>query len=140
PGDLQIVVVNTSPPESAHTKTLRGLVNQIAGAPEGPYACSVKFVQYEGPLGTTEPRNRVFEESDAEYTVCMDSHVVLGINRLKRLLQWFEANPDCQDLIHGPIIYDNLHAIQSQFSDEMRGGMWGTWATVWEAPDGTRFV
>lgn len=140
PDDVQIVIVDTSPVESEHRRLVKDLVAKGGHAMQGARTPNIKYVDMASHPGTTEPRNAVFDNADADVVVCMDCHVMLRSNSLLQLLNWFEANPECKDLVHGPIMYDNLHMINTQFSDQFRGGMWGTWSTAWRAPDGTMFV
>ena len=57
----------------------------------------------------------------------MDSHLFVVPGALKRLLDYFDANPQTADLLQGPLLYDDLKSISTHFSPNWREGMYGTW-------------
>jgi hypothetical protein len=138
--DVQIVIVDTSPVGSEHRQLVQDFVRKGGHEIKGGRTPNIKYIDMAGFPGTTTPRNAIFKHADAPIVCVMDCHVMLPSNALKRLLDWFESNPDSQDLIHGPMMYDNLHAISTHFADQFRGGMWGTWGTAWKSPEGEVFV
>lgn len=129
PDDVEVVIVDTSPVGSEHKRLVKGLV---------PHH-NIKYVELPQIVGTTYPRDLIFDIATAPYVVVMDCHVMLPSNALLKLLNWFEANPDNQDLIQGPMFYDNLQAFATHCADQFRGGMWGTWSTMWKSPNGELF-
>lgn len=90
--------------------------------------------------GTSQPRNRVFKEAKGDLVLCMDSHVLIAPNALKRLLAWYAANPTSHDLISGPMLYDNYHTLNTHFDDVWRAEMWGIWGQAYKHPNGTLFT
>ena len=38
-------------------------------------------------------------------------------------------NPECDDLLQGPMLYDDLQSISTHLEPEWREQFWGTWAT-----------
>lgn len=139
PEDVQIVIVDTSPIGSEHRKLVLDLVNKGGHFLKGSRTTNFKYLDMSNNPGTTLPRDKVFDVADAPYVCVMDCHVMLRSNTLLKLLHWFEETK-FDGLVHGPILYDNLHTISTHFDDQFRGGMWGTWGSLWEAPDGTPFV
>jgi len=133
PDDVELVIVDTSPRGEEHQRLVTDFLAKGGNLIKGCRTPNIKLVQ--GPPGTTEARDMVFRLSTAPYTVVMDCHVMLHSNSLLRLLNWFEANPNTPDLIHGPLLYDNLHGIATEFDDQFRGGMWGTWGNQWIVND-----
>lgn len=140
PGDVQIVIVDTSPIGSDARRLVQGFVEKGGNDFPGSRTKDFKYVDMAGFAGTTLPRDVIFDHADAPFVCVMDCHVMLRKDAHRKLLDWFEANPDCQDLIHGPMIYDNLHAMSTHFADQFRGGMWGTWGQAWLSPEGQVFV
>lgn len=138
PDDVQIIIIDTSPIGSEHRNLVQGLVAKSGHSDVGCRTNNIKYIDRSDLVGTTASREAIFEAADAPYVCVMDCHVMLRSNALLKLLTWFEANPT-DDLIHGPLVYDNLHTLSSQFDDQFRGGMWGTWGTTWEF-EGTHFV
>lgn len=89
----------------------------------------VRYVRYTERQGTAAAKNRVFQEAQGEWVICMDSHVMLAPGVVKRMRDWTIAHPGCSDLLHGPLLYDDLAATADAMNDEWRGNMWGTWRT-----------
>ena len=54
---------------------------------------------------------------------------------VRRLIDYFDANPQSPDLIQGPMIHDDLIKIASHLDPTWRAGMFGTWATDPAAAD-----
>jgi hypothetical protein len=140
PDDVQIVIVDTSPMGSEHRQLVQDYVGKGGNEKRSSRTQNIRYVDMAGFAGTTTPRDVIFRFADADVVCVMDCHVMLPINRLLRLVQWFDRHPDCKDLIHGPMLHDNLDAISTHFADQFRGGMWGTWGTAWQTPDGKIFV
>jgi len=122
--DIEILVVDSSIGSQLnlsqdHTRDLKNF-SQSAGFK------LIEMVESEG-FGTTQARNRVFEEATGDIVLCIDCHVLIEPFALDRLIEWFEKNPDSMDLIQGPILHDNLQVMATGFADEWRDEMWGIW-------------
>jgi len=63
----------------------------------------------------------------------MDSHVLLVKDAVTNLLEYYKQNPDCKNLVQGPLVYDDLKNISTHFDPVFRGDMYGIWATNMEA-------
>lgn len=109
----------------------------IDNRPDGPCAKSLKnleahipnyryvpFVSWSG----TAVRDAVFAEAESKFVLCMDCHVFIVPGALARLLAYMKADPDCKDLLQGPLIYDGLNQISTHFHPGWRAGMFGYWA------------
>ena len=72
-------------------------------------------------------KNLVFRYSNAEYVLCMDSHVLFVPGSLAALLDYLEADPATRNLLQGPMVSDNLTTISTHWDPNWRSGMWGTW-------------
>jgi hypothetical protein len=134
PKDVEIVIVDTSPQGSEHRRLVQGLVEKHK------HTHLIKYIDLPQVVGTTYPRDIIFEHATADYVVVMDCHVMCPTNTLLRLSAWFDQNPNCTDLLHGPMFYDDLDNYAVSFNDMFRGQMWGVWGSVWKAPDGTLFT
>lgn len=109
----------------------------IDNHPDGPCAEALKKLEGATPNYRYVPNNLrrgttvkdfVFEEAAGEFVLCMDSHVFVVPGALKRLLDYFAANPETPDLVQGPLLYDDLTNISTHFAPQWRGGMYGIWA------------
>lgn len=128
--DVELLVVDNQP-GSAGSETLR---NQMAYFMQR-YTAGVRYVAAPEVVGTSAPRNLVFEEARGEFVVCMDSHEFLAPGAVLALLNWWDNNRDCRDLIHGPMMMDDLFQVMTHFHDVWRDAMWGTWGCAWEWRD-----
>jgi len=145
PTDVELIVVDTSPESSDHVSLVKQVVvcnqhiapSQLPRGVKTPYG---RHVHMPDLVGTTAPRDKIFELATAPVVVVMDCHVMLRSNALLRLLQWFEQRPDCKDIVQGPLIYDDLNTVSTHLADQYRSGMRGTWASIWRSPGGTSFV
>ena len=45
------------------------------------------------------------------------------------MLDWIEANPDSNDLVTGPLLYDDGQSISTHWNQAGKPGLWGTWDT-----------
>lgn len=112
----------------------------VDNAPDSPYSPLLaewlrgwvprgRYLSMPEPRGTAAPRQRVFEAAETEYVLCMDSHVFIEPGALGKLLAYFDARPDCGDLLQGPILSDNLQYVMATHMEPVwSDGMFGTWA------------
>jgi len=114
--DIELVVIDNRP-DGPSAEALK----QLEGA-----APNYRYVPNNTRRGTTV-KDFVFEEGAGEFVLCMDSHVFVVPGALKRLLDYFETNRQTVDLLHGPLIYDDLKRLSTHFSPVWRGGMFGIW-------------
>ena len=93
---------------------------------EGP--AGGRYILARQAVGTSAPRDLVFREAKAEAVLCLDSHVLLDEGVLARLKSYYRENPDCLDLLQGPLVDDDLEGLSSHFEPVWRDQMWGAWA------------
>lgn len=99
------------------------------------FNAGARYIPYNAVAGTAAPRNRVFEEAQGEWVLCLDSHVLLQSGSLKKLRTYTEQNPNSRDLLQGPMILDHLQAASVEFNSNWGpDGMLGQWVTVpWDS-------
>lgn len=116
----------------------------IDNHPEGPCAQSLKQLEHWIPhfryipcerIRGTAVRDFIFREANADYVLCIDSHVMLEAGAIKRLLDYFDASPDTTDFLQGPLVNDDLQNISTHFVPGWGQGMYGTWGTDARAAD-----
>jgi hypothetical protein len=116
---LEFIIVDNSP-DSEHGKETKKLADKI----KGKY---IPFTEYK----STSIRNLVFENSSAEFTLCIDSHVLFEVDTIRKLLAFISENPNSQDLYHGPMLYDHFHrgstSVCSHMAPVWRASMYGIW-------------
>lgn len=113
----ELIVVDQSP-EGEHGTETRKLIKSVGG----------RYISMPTPRGTTQSRQRIFDAATGDWVLVMDSHVMLSAGAPTKLAQFMLQNPDCSDLIQGPLLYDFLGGhVETEFREEWRDEMWGTW-------------
>lgn len=117
--DVEFVIIDNNP-NSDHGKSIRKLMDWI----KQPYQY-LPFTKYN----STTVKNKVFDLSDTPYTLCVDSHVMIYPGALKKLIDFYDKKLDDNNLLQGPLVYDDLENISTHFDDTWSGHMWGRWQT-----------
>jgi hypothetical protein len=116
--------------------TARTEILVIDNHPTGPCARALKdlerhvpgyrYVPYDRFQGTGV-RDVVFREANAEFVLCMDSHVLFPPGALARLVEHAEAHPEARDLWQGPLLGDDFTVLGTHFDPVWREGLYGAW-------------
>jgi hypothetical protein len=80
-------------------------------------------------VGTSAPRDLVFRLAAGNAVLCCDCHVMFVPGAIARLKQYYRDHPDTDDLLQGPLLYDDAKSIATHFDPQWRQMMWGTWGT-----------
>jgi len=115
--ETEILVVDNHPDGPCAT-ALKALETHVSG---------YRYIANGEKEGTSQPRNKVFSEAQNDYVLCTDSHVLLCPGALRKLIDYFTFHPDTNDLLQGPLIYDNLKRFSTHFKPEWFQGMYGVW-------------
>ena len=115
--DTEIIVIDNHPDGPCGDS-----LKKLDGSVEG-----YRYIPLRDMQGTAV-RNVIFQEANADFVLCIDCHVLIVPGALQQLLDYLDSNPDCGDLVQGPIIYDDLSEIKTHFETIWRGGMYGTWS------------
>ena len=104
--------------------------------PDGPAAAALKqldscvvgyrYVPYGGHCGTAV-RDLLFREANAQWVLCVDSHVQFAPGSLARLVEFLGEHGDSVDLWQGPLLNDNLYSVSSHLAPVWSAGMYGQW-------------
>jgi glycosyltransferase involved in cell wall biosynthesis len=86
----------------------------------------VRYELFKDVVGTSEVRNKVFDLAHGEMVLCMDSHVMIKPGALKNI-------PITDDLIHGPLLMDDLKNYTCEWLPVWRDNMWGIWGNCVQA-------
>ncbi len=116
--EMELLVIDNNPTG----RCAEALKNLDAWIPNYRY---VPEAEFHG----TAARDFIFRETNADYVLVMDCHVLIVPGALRRLLEYFEANRDCADLLQGPLLYDDLTNLSTHFEPVWRQGMYGIWGT-----------
>ena len=100
-----------------------------------------RYVLRSDVQGTAAPRDLVFREAAGEIVLCCDSHVLFPPGVIARLKRFYDDHPTCDDLLHGPLLYDDGELISTHLDPVWRDEFWGIWATDPRGldPDGEPF-
>jgi hypothetical protein len=87
-----------------------------------------RYIRATDVVGTAAPRELVFREARGKAVLCCDSHILFAPGVIARLKQFYREHPDCQDLLQGPMLYDDGKLLATHFEPCLREQMWGVWA------------
>ena len=122
--DIEILVVDNNP-DGAHGREVRNFIGHTRNA------LYIPFKEYQ----STIIRNKIFEFASSPFVVSVDCHVLFVPGSLKKLIDYYEQNPNTKDLLQGPLLYDDLKSVSSHFDPVWRSQMFGTWANDERAND-----
>jgi hypothetical protein len=114
----EIIVVDNNP-SGNHGKFNQKLIN-------GWLKHKVKYIPFVDKKSTAV-RNEIFNNAEGKYCISLDSHVMLAPGSLDSLLDYYQKNPDCKDIVSGPMLYDNLNGYATHFKPTWGGDMYGQW-------------
>lgn len=110
----------------------------VDGNPTGPCATALKdlescspnyrYVPHETTSGLAA-RDRIFQEARGRFVLSLDCHVLLAPGALARLMAHLEAAPDTDDLLQGPLVYDDLARVSTHLDPQWRDGAYGVTAS-----------
>jgi Glycosyl transferase family 2 len=88
---------------------------------------------------STAVRDVLFRKASGKYVLVLDSHVILAPGSLASLLSYFDAHPDTNDMIQGPMLsQDASHIAATHMEPTWNKGMFGSWGVdprAKESPD-----
>ena len=119
-------------PEVTERTEILVVDNHPGGPCAGPlkaldqHVAGYRYLPYERTQGTAV-RDVVFREANADFVLCMDSHVLFRPGALARLLDYLEARSGSLDLWQGPLLGDDLKVQATHFDPVWRAGMFGVW-------------
>jgi hypothetical protein len=93
------------------------------------YWCNnnTRYVKWNQRYGTAPAKGQVFKEAKGDFVLCIDSHVFLMPDAVRKLKVWIDENPNCPHLIHGPMYYDDLGLPVDRQTPTHGEGLEGTW-------------
>ena len=118
--DVEFIIIDNNP-KGNHGKALREFTDWIKEPIQ-----YLPFTKYQ----STIVRNKVFELADTPYVLCIDSHVFIEPGALQKLITFYDKGQDQGNLLHGPLVYDDMTSISTHFDNNVwSANMWGVWAT-----------
>lgn len=116
--DLDFLIIDNNP-DSAQGKATKSLCEKTR---------NMRYVPYTEKKSTAV-RNKIFEHAEGKFCMSIDCHVLFEAGTIKKLISYFEKNPETKDLFHGPMLYDviNGHDPTTHMEPVWRDHMFGTW-------------
>jgi len=137
--DVEIVVVDNAPEsQSGHSQRVRDIIQNWVGAGQA----GAKYVGFNDRVGTSASRDQIFKVATGDAVLVVDCHILVEPDAIRRLIEFYDANPTTDDLYTGPLRFDDLDNITTHFDDTWRAEMWGIWAKAWRCKcgeDGVKF-
>jgi glycosyltransferase involved in cell wall biosynthesis len=88
-----------------------------------------KYILATERVGTAAPKDLIFRAANASAVLCCDCHVLFVPGAIARLRKFYRDNPDCNDLLQGPLLHDNGQGISTHQEPDWHDMAWGTWAS-----------
>lgn len=119
--DINFVVIDGNP-ESSHGKACEQLISKLKNK-HGNNGLYVKNVSWPG----TASREYVFNYAKTPYVLCLDSHVQVAPGAIKKLIEFYDQNPECKDLVQGPLLDDSGKLFATEMQPVWDYNMYGKW-------------
>ena len=114
---VEFVVIDNNP-SSPHGTEVKNLFSHIRG----------KYIPDTNQIASWS-KYKVANHADGKYVIILDCHVLLAQGAITSLLDYYAKNPNCKNLVQGPMIYTDLKNYSTHWDPVFRGHMYGTWAT-----------
>lgn len=118
--EVEFLIIDNCP-TGKHAPTIKEFITQ--------YLQNGRYIGSEQIKGTAI-RDLIFRESNAEYVLCLDSHVLLAEGALESLLHYYSENPSTTDLIQGPLIQDGFSSLATHLTPTWSAGFFGVWVQL----------
>lgn len=83
--------------------------------------------------GTSIPKDALFRFAKTPWVLCLDSHVLLELGAIAALLTYIGKHPESNDLIQGPLVFDDGEFVATHWEQHQPPALWGQWTqyTCW---------
>ena len=115
---VEFVVVDNNPTSKSGEAVKKFIERDVNG----------KYIAYEGQASSFT-KYKVADYASGKYVLIVDCHVILVPDAIQNLLEYYQKNPECKNLVQGPLLYDNLTSVSTSFHPKWSGHMWGVWHT-----------
>jgi len=115
--DIEFFVLDNNP-TSKYGRAVEKYIKSIKGTYMPYTEKTSSFSKYE-----------ILKHAKGDYYLGVDCHVLLSDGAMSHLIDYFKKNPNTNNIIQGPLIYDSLDHISTQWREEWSGCMYGKWHT-----------
>jgi len=120
----EIIVIDNNP-NSSHGVAVQSFI-------KGWLSHKVRYIPYTNKTSTAS-RNEIFKNAKGKYCISMDCHVLFPGGSLEALMSYYKSNPNCKNIIQGPMLYDNHKGLATHFKPTWGSDMYGQWDSDKEA-------
>jgi len=120
--EVEILIIDNNP-DGPHGNAVKNFANSWA---------KCKYIPYKLRTSTAV-RNEIFKNAEGKYCISMDCHVFFLKGAFEALIRYYAANPNCKNIVQGPMIYDDLKNCSTHFKPTWGANMYGQWDTNHEA-------
>lgn len=113
--EIEFILLDNNP-DGLHSEANKKIMKSVNGKYIPYKDNNSSFVKYQIP-----------KYSEGKYTLILDSHVLLNENSITSLLDYYKENPNCKNLIQGPLLHDSLKGIYTHFDPKWSSHMYGVW-------------
>lgn len=122
--NIEIIILDNNP-KNPHGTECKNFSNSSS---------NIRYIEYYKPPSSFN-KYRIVDYATGKYVLIIDCHVLIQSGGIEHLLNYFQSNPNCKNLVQGPLLYDDLQNISTHFNPGWSGDMYGTWATDKESYD-----
>jgi len=122
--DVEIIVLDNNS-DAPHGNAVRDFMNGWVGQ-------RARYIPYKEKQSSFN-KYKIVDHANGKYIIILDCHVLLKSGAIDSLLDYYNKNPNCKDLVQGPLLYDDLRNYSTEFFPQWRDSMYGTWWTNREA-------
>ncbi len=126
--EVEFIILDNNP-SSKHGELNKSLSNS---------SNNIRYIPYTEKQSTTVKWN-IPEFAEGKYVLVIDSHVMLESGAIESLIKYYDLNTETNNLIQGPLIYDDLKTISTSFKPGWSSQMYGTWHFDEEYKNGEPF-
>ncbi|WP_285540568.1 glycosyltransferase [Brucella sp. NBRC 12950] len=103
-------------------------------------APNLRYIPVRERSGTAV-RDYIMSEASSDYVLSLDCHVLLVPGAVSRLIKYFQMHPHTNDLLQGPLVWDELNRVATHMEPSWRAGFYGNWGEDERGldPDGAPF-
>lgn len=116
--DIEFIIINNNP-NSPQGQAIKKFVTSYIEEP-------LQYLEFDA-YSSTSIKNKVFDLADTPYVLCIDCHILLQPGCLKKLIEFYDTGWDDGNLLHGPLLYDDMVTVSTHFDPVWSSGMHGKW-------------
>jgi len=115
--DIEFIIIDNNPTGDDSKR-----IQQFIASVSEPIQY-IPFSEYKSVI----VRNEIFKHANTPYVLSIDSHVLIEPHAIKQLINFYDSGKDYGNLLHGPIIYDDMIRIYSSLDLKWNNYIWGKW-------------